>query len=113
MARPMLYTNPEEMEVILEDYIKTCRVPTVEGMSRALGMTRHSLINYAKRDEFFTTIMNYKAYINEFLMEGMLLNELHAQGTMFNLKNNYGYADKSEVEQTVITPKAPVIEVEQ
>jgi len=99
MARPKKYNTAEELEVILEDYIKTCRVPTIEGMSRALGITRQTLMAYSRQDEFFTTISAYKAYINEFLMEGMLLNELHAQGTMFNLRNNYGYdADEKDKE---------------
>ena len=91
MARPKKYNTADELETVLEEYMANCRVPTVEGMARALGITRQTLINYSKEDEFFGTISAYKAYINEFLMEGMLLNELHAQGTMFNLRNNYGY----------------------
>ena len=91
MARPRKYNTKEELITVLDEYLKTCRVPTVEGMSRALGINRQTLINYSKEDEFFGTIMDYKAYINEFLMEGLLLNELHAQGSMFNLRNNYGY----------------------
>ena len=91
MSRPRKYNTKEELIAVLDEYIKTCRVPTVEGMARALGVTRPTLINYSKEEEFFSTISDYKAYINEFLMEGLLLNELHAQGTMFNLRNNYGY----------------------
>ena len=91
MSRPRKYNTAEELEAILEIYIAECRVPTVEGMARALGITRQTLMSYSKEEEFFTTISDYKAYINEFLMEGLLLNELHAQGTMFNLRNNYGY----------------------
>lgn len=95
MARPKKYKTEEELIAVLDKYFDTCRVPTIEGMARALGVSRHTVANYGRSEEFFSTINEYRARINEFLMEGMLLNELHAQGTMFNLRNNYGY-DKDD-----------------
>lgn len=141
MARPVKYETPEDMQRIIDLYFLACKVnylndisllddlcdedlcivdliedsrPTVSGLGLALGMTRQSLINYAEKDGFFDTVKAAKQRI-----EAALEQNLYGQavtGTIFNLKNNFGWKDKTEqefsgrvavnkVERTIVDPK--------
>ncbi len=104
MGRPLKFKTVQELEKALDKYFDKCRVPTVEGMALALDVDRKTLLNYGKREEYFPTIRRSRQRVAAFLNEGMLLNELHAQGTMFNLRNNFGYTDKPDepVHQEVV-----------
>jgi len=133
MARPKLYDTEEEFEEVLNAYISDCEDNTreiytkeggvvtisapiplsIEGLCHALQMTRQSLLNYTKDDKFFDIIKNVKRRILRNQVEMGLMGITDKTMTIFLLKNNHAYTDKTEVEQTVITPKAPVIEVEQ
>ena len=75
--------------------VKTQQVPyTVTGLALALETNRETLINYESRDEFFDTIKKAKLKIENYLEQN--LNSTSPTGTIFNLKNNYGWKDKTE-----------------
>lgn len=69
---------------------------TVTGLATYLGTSRETLINYEGREEFFDTIKAAKDKC-EAWWELQLLGS-HATGPIFNLKNNYGWVDKTEVD---------------
>lgn len=121
-GRPPKYETPEEMERIVDLYFLACKSrnvekpeivlaglsdedlqvvewiddvrPTVTGLAYTLGLSRQSLCNYEAKDEFLDTIKRAKQRI-----ERALEQNLYGQavtGTIFNLKNNFGWKDKTE-----------------
>lgn len=87
--------------------VRTEQIPyTITGLALALDTTRETLLEYEGRVEgreqvdegFADTIKKAKQkchnYAEQRLFEG------NPAGTIFSLKNNYGWRDKSEVEGT-------------
>lgn len=124
-GRPRLYQSPEEMQRIIDLYFLACKVhqteniellsdcseedlliindiddtvPTMSGLALALGMSRHSLVNYSERNEFLSTVKEARQKVEAFLEQR--LQGSAAAGTIFNLKNNFGWKDKTEQELT-------------
>lgn len=108
-GRPPLYDNPEDMAEIIEQYFNDPSVmftnpdgqivfrPTMAGLAYALGMDRKSLLNYSHKQEFFPTIKRARDRV-EAALEANLYNN-SVTGTIFNLKNNFGWVDKTEQER--------------
>lgn len=79
--------------------IKTEQIPyTVTGLALVLDTSRETLINYEEKEEFFDTIKRAKEKIHNYLE--LNLNNPSPTGTIFNLKNNYGWKDKTETDIT-------------
>jgi len=102
-GRPKKYTEAEAMQKKIDDYFKKCdkkNLPyTITGLALALDMDRHTLIEYAKDEKFSTTIKKAKQKVEEFL-ETCLYSK-SVTGVIFNLKNNFGWADKQEIDTTI------------
>lgn len=101
MARPKLYETKEEVQKIIDAYFSLCdqleKPYTMSGLANALNMSRQSLINYSKEDEFFDTIKKARAEVEQQLEENALMGKANSTFTIFNLKNNYGWRDTVEV----------------
>lgn len=99
------YKNAEEMKLIIDEYFDMCnnnrRPYTVSGLARHLGLTRKTLLEYQKKygGEYAVIIEDAKTRIEEFV-EACLFKSGIATGTIFNLKNNFGWSDKQEVEHS-------------
>lgn len=104
MSRPKKYNKVEDMQQDISNYFKYCddkhKPYTVSGLAFALDMTRQSLLNYEEDDEFFDTIKRAKAKIEQFAEECLFMGS-NTAGVIFNLKNNYGWKDKQEIEAEV------------
>lgn len=99
VGRPPLFDDPEKMQERIDEYFEADgrERPTVSGLCYFLGFEdRHAIAEYAKKPEFSATIKRAKARI-ENALEDALYNGAVA-GVIFNLKNNFGWKDKSEVE---------------
>ena len=103
-GRPKKYTKAEEMQKKIDAYFEDCEereaVYTVEGLAYWLDMDRQSILNYSKEKEFFGTIKKAKAKILRQLQELAAKGGYNATMAIFNLKNNYGFKDKTETENT-------------
>ena len=101
MARPKLYKTKEEIQKIIDEYFSLCdekeKPYTMSGLANALNMSRQSLINYSKDEEFFDTIKKARAEVEQQLEENALMGKANSTFTIFNLKNNYGWRDTVEV----------------
>lgn len=101
IGRPVKYDSPAELQAIIVDYLdkqKDCNLPiTVTGLARACGMTREGLCFYEKKDAFTDTIKQAKMLCEEFA-EQSLYTMRNPAGAIFNLKNNWGWKDKQEIE---------------
>lgn len=77
----------------------TTKVPyTVNGLALFLDTTRETLNKYEYMPEFTDTIKRAKTRIENELELGLYGNNV--TGLIFNLKNNYGWKDKTETDIT-------------
>ena len=122
MARYREFDTVKDMQDAIDAYKKHCnrrkRPLTVQGLALALGFnSRTSLLNYegytdANDEPFLNTIKRAKLEIEEDKVVGAMLGEYHAAVTIFDLKNNHGHKDRTEIEQTNID-KFTIIEDDQ
>lgn len=102
VGRPKIFNNCMDLDFLCELYFERCREdkepPTFVGLALELGIDRQTLLNYSNSEEFFDTIKRHRMRVEEYL-ERSLYNGAVA-GVIFNLKNNFGWRDKQEVDQT-------------
>ena len=120
IGRPLKYDSPEQMQVIIDQYFDDCAYnrsitinpdniddretitsdqhPTVTGLALVLDLTRNSLITYEGREEFVNTVKKGKARVESYIEQRLYHN--NAVGCIFNLKNNFGWKDKTETEMS-------------
>jgi len=124
-GRPPKYTSEEEMQRIIDLYFLACRVqatdnedllvgldddelaivdiiedvvPTISGIAYLLGMTTECFRTYGNKEKFSATVKTAKQRV-EMSLEQRLAG--HAvTGSIFSLKNNFGWKDKTEVDTT-------------
>lgn len=98
-GRPKKYTEAELMKQKIDEYFKKCdneREPyTVTGLCLALDITRETLNQYLKNEQFSDTIKKAKLKVENYL-EKHLITDSSTTGIIFNLKNNFGWKDKQE-----------------
>lgn len=113
-GRPLKFQSVKELELKIADYFAKREIDgrplTITGLAVDLDTDRDTLLNYEKKEEFFGTIKSAKnkihAWTEEYLFQGK-----NQAGCIFNLKNNYGWKDKSEVDNTIRLPK-PLDEID-
>jgi len=120
VGRPMKYTL-EELQTGITAYFGYCHIdpygypldkehkpPTVTGLACYLDTTRDLLNDYEKKPQFSDTIKRGKQRIEAY-NEAMLYNRgVSTAGVIFNLKNNYGWKDKAELETHFKSDYEPV-----
>lgn len=119
------WETPEELELEIEEYFSSCNnhtrevydkkagktakisspLPyTIEGLCEVLDCERQTLLNYEKQkgyEEYFDTIKRAKRKIARNKLERGLTGQSVSNVTIFDLKNNHGYKDKMEFDQTI------------
>jgi len=133
MGRPPKYETPEEMQRIITLYYLACRVhkedrlellddlndedllvvndiedivPTISGLAYTLGMSTEAFRNYEQKDDFLATVKRAKQRVEMSLEQRLAGNAV--TGSIFSLKNNFGWKDKTE--QELSGPKGGPIE---
>ena len=103
-GRPMKFKSPQEIEKLADEYFKMCdekgKPYTITGLAIALDTDRQTLINYEAKEEYFDTIKKIKLIVENYAEE-KLFNGSNTAGVIFNLKNNYGWVDKQELDANV------------
>ena len=85
--------NDAGEQVYTKKYVE---IPTITGLCVFLGITRETLMNYEKREDFFGTIKIAKLIIENYAENELFKDKGHV-GVIFNLKNNFGWKDKQEI----------------
>lgn len=102
-GRPKKYAKVEKMKQKIDEYFKQCdnehEPYTVTGLCLALDICRDTLSEYAKNKEFSDTIKKAKLKVENYL-EKHLITDSSTTGIIFNLKNNFGWKDKQELEHS-------------
>ena len=125
IGRPKLYNTAKEMQEKIDQYFLSCFHPlfdkrgnpvinpvtgeyileqyrpfTMSGLANALDMSRQSLINYSKDEDFFDTIERARRKVEVYTEEKLFEKET-CNGSKFSLSNNFGWAEKKEIEHHV------------
>ena len=99
-GRPVKFTNAEDMQAAVDEYFNKCEeegdIVTVSGLAYHLGMATETLRLYGQKDEFFATVKRAKQRVEIFLETR--LYGTSPTGAIFNLKNNFGWKDKTTTE---------------
>jgi len=110
---PMKYT-PEALETKIVEYFKwvdeenktrklgrftgeKIKPYTLTGICVYLDISRETWNVYSKRSEFEAAIKRAKTIVENYVEEGLLNGAINPIGGIFNLKNNFGWVDKIEV----------------
>jgi len=123
VGRPLKYETPEEMQSVIDLYFLVCKdnqldesallkdltgdelfaikdiediTPSISGIAYTLGMTTEAFRNYEQKDEFLVTVKRAKQRV-EMSLEQRLAGTA-VTGSIFSLKNNFGWKDKTESE---------------
>ena len=103
----MKYKTVDELQKAIDNYFavdafvidgeggKTF-LPTMAGLALSLDVDRRTIVNYAHNEEYFPTIRKAKARIEAFIETRLYGNNV--TGCIFNLKNNFDWKDKQEIE---------------
>ena len=74
--------------------------PSFTGMCLFLKITKETWNQYSKQDGYSESATYAKMIIESYL-ESQLMTTKHVQGIIFNLKNNFGWAEKVDVKQGI------------
>lgn len=119
--RPLKFKTVEEMQIKIDEYFNFCdnrlvqgydnktneqfayispEPYTMSGLAYALDMSRQGLLNYKHRDEFLYAIKKARRKVQTDV-ERRLMEGKATVGAIFNLKNNFGWKDKTESDLNV------------
>ena len=103
VGRPRIIKSPEEMDRLVDNYIKMCREAgepiLLTGMILSLGLSsRESFDEYINYDGFSDSVKRAKMII-EMEYEKRLNTASAAAGPIFALKN-FGWRDKQEIQHS-------------
>lgn len=136
-GRPLKFKSVEELQEKIDAYFKSCykevrkengevemvniRPLTITGLALALDTDRITLLRYeeCKQDSlseeenrrYSNTIKAAKQTIENFAEE-KLFSSSQVVGVIFNMKNNWGWKDKTEVEYSEPPKKLDLDEIE-
>lgn len=117
-GRPKKFQNIEEFRSQIEDYFQTCiaedRPFTITGLAYHLDTSRMLLINIEHMghygEDFAYEVAKAKMRCEVWLEENLLTRNSNVVGSIFALKNNFGWRDKTEQEISHVGDMAKLIE---
>ena len=104
-GRPVKFKSKKELEKKIEAYFKNCderEIPyTITGMALWLDTTRRTVLDYEEKDKFSHTIKKAKLKIEGYAEKELFRHAGQIAGIIFNLKNNWDWVDKQEIDSNV------------
>lgn len=105
-GRKLAIKTREELSNKIREYFDSCQIEgkpkTLSGLALALGISRQTLHTYGLRDEFGDIVASARNEVECYLEENLLMGNIVPTGAIFSLKNNFGWRDKIETENTNI-----------
>lgn len=90
--------NNARKPIIETEYVE---IPSILWMCEFVWIHRDTMLEYEKQEWFSDTIKEAKQRIERYNADS-LFREKNVTGIIFNLKNNFGWVDKSEVDSKTI-----------
>ncbi len=78
--------------------VEYTEIPSILWLCEYLDIHRKTLLEYEVKEEFSNTIKKAKQKIEKYNAD-QLMRSTQVTGIIFNLKNNFDWKDKSEVDQ--------------
>lgn len=94
-GRPPIWTDPNDLQILVDKYFKEEKQPTLAGLAYALGISRASLYNYDKKDGFLDIIKRAREKVLDIYEKRLLYSNLPT-GVIFALKN-MGWKDRQDI----------------
>ena len=106
-GQPMKYKTVKALQAAVDHYFEVDAfmptkdgdseyLPTMSGLALSLDVDRKTIVNYSHNEKYFPTIKKARAKIESFIETRLYGNNV--TGCIFNLKNNFDWKDKQEVE---------------
>ena len=119
ITKPIIYTEEfvkKEVEGILDEILIDKEIVYIGELFEKRAYPRENFSRWAEQfknnEEISHTIKRIKELLEMRINIGGLKNKLNPTMTIFNLKNNYNWKDKSEVDNYITYPK-PILDVQQ
>lgn len=101
-GRPRKYSEQEVLQTKIDEYFNMCddkeKPYTITGLCLYLDIDRVTLLRYEEKEEFCSTIKRAKNRVENYVEEMSLIGKLNPTVSIFNLKNNFNWKDKQEIE---------------
>jgi hypothetical protein len=119
MSRVPVFKTTLKLKNRIDSYKQFCidnvRVPSISGLAVYCEVGKKTLYNYMEKPEFREVLERFKTFCEDFCVNEALYGKIDPGMTKFILKNNYGYKDRVDVDQTqtiVINSNIPKKEIE-
>ena len=101
-GRPLKFKSVKELDEKIDAYFEdeTNRPFTISGLAYFLGCDRSTIVNYSHNEKFFDTIKKARTKIESEVEKCALMGIYNPTFAIFNLKNNFGWKDKQEIDAT-------------
>ena len=119
-GRPLKYKS-RQVEERVAAYFDYCKIddcgypldkdhkpPTITGLACYLNTTRDLLVDYESKPQFSDTIKRAKQRIEAYNEYLLVSKAGQVAGVIFNLKNNFGWKDRAEIENGLNADWEPV-----
>ena len=118
-GRSKLFKSADELHKKIEEYFAWCdshskltvtdkgvykefKPYTISGLCLYIDMTRDTLSQYEKQEQFSDTIKKAKQRIENWVEENSLIGNINPTTSIFNLKNNFGWKDRQEIDAKTV-----------
>lgn len=106
VGQPPKFKSVADMQAAIDKFFADCDEKgdpyTMSGLAYSLDMGRQTLINYENKDEYLDTVKQARRRVEMYVEKLMLKSNGVVAGVIFNAKNNFGWRDKTETEQTIV-----------
>lgn len=123
-GRPVKFKTVDELQAAIDEYFLNCDLNikeihvkdgepygvsdpepyTMAGLAYAVGLSRQGLMEYKAKSDGFSDAIKKARHRVEADVERRLMRGAGV-GAIFNLKNNFGWRDKSEIDNNIKFPK--------
>lgn len=98
-GRPPTWTDPTVLKKLVDNYFDTEKQPTLAGLACALDVSRSTLYEYDKKDEFSDIIKKAREKVEKIYEKLLVYRESNPTGVIFALKN-MSWRDKQDIDHT-------------
>lgn len=109
VGRPLKFQSVEELDKRIDEYFKSVGfgndIETITGLAVYLDTSRQTLVDYKEKPEYTDSIKRALAKCEAAIEKRSMLGGINATMSIFTLKNNYGWKDKTEQDITTAGEK--------